>query len=96
MTNFLHTEPAYTKYRTVRLKTPCLNVIVYDIDETWSVELAYNDKIARYNKDIKYLLVAVDCMSRFLREQPLKTKYATSAAEAFKQMIKTKQPKMSG
>ena len=37
-------------------------------------------------------MVAVDCMSRYLRVQPLKSKYATSTAEAFKQMIKTKQP----
>ena len=31
-------------------------------------------------------------MSRYLRVQPLKSKYATSTAEAFKQMIKIKQP----
>ena len=90
---FLHTEPAYTKYRTVRRKTPRLKVIVYDIDEIWSIDLAYVDKLADYNKNIKYLMVAVDCMSRFLRVQPLKSKYATSTAEAFKHMIKTKQPK---
>ena len=90
---FLHTDPAYTKYRTVRRKTPRLKVIVYDIDEIWSIDLAYVDKLADYNKNVKYLMVAVDCMSRFLRVQPLKSKYASSTAEAFKQMIKTKQPK---
>ena len=93
MKRFLHTEPAYTKYRTVRRKTPRLKVIVYDIDEIWSIDLAYVDKLADYNKNIKYLMVAVDCMSRVLRVQPLKSKYANSTAEAFKQMIKTKQPK---
>ena len=90
---FLHTEPAYTKYRTVRRKTPRLKVIVNDIDEIWSIDLAYADKLADYNKNIKYLMVAVDCMSRFLCVQPLKSKYATSSAEAFKHKIKTKQPK---
>ena len=67
-------------------------MIVYDIDEVWSVDLAYVDKLAEYNKNIKYLMVAVNCMSRYLRVQLLKSKYATSAAEAFKQMIETKQP----
>ena len=62
-------------------------------DEIWSIDLAYVDKLADYNKNIKYLMVAVDCMSRFLRVQPLKSKYATSTEEPFKQMIKTKQPK---
>ena len=57
--------------------------------------MAYVDKLAKYNKDIKYLLVAVDCMSRYLRVQPLKSKYATTTAEAFNQMIKTEKPEKS-
>ena len=57
---FLLTEPAYTKYRTARRKTPHLKVIFYDKDEIWSVDLAYIDKISHYNKDIIYLLIAVD------------------------------------
>ena len=89
---FQHKEPAYTKYRTFRRKTPRLNVIVYDIDEIWSIDLAYVSKLADYLKNIKYFIVAVDCMSRYLRVQLLKSKYATSTAEALKQMIKTKQP----
>ena len=91
--HFLHTEPSYTKYRTVRRKIARLKVIVYDINEIWSIDLAYVDKLAKYNKEIKYLLVAVDCMSRYLRVQPLKSKYATTTAEAFNQVIKTEKPK---
>ena len=37
-------------------------------------------------------MVAVDCLSRYLRVEPMKTKYATEAAQAFKKMIKNKQP----
>ena len=55
MKQFLHTEPAYTKYRTVRRKTPRLIVIAYDTDELWSIDLAYVDKLADYNKNINYL-----------------------------------------
>ena len=91
--HFLHTEPAYTKYRTVRRKIARLKVIVYDINEICSIDLAYVDKLAKYNKDIKYLLVAVDCLSRYLRVQPLKSNHATTTAEAFNQMIKTEKPK---
>ena len=42
--------------------------------------------------NLKYLLVAVDCLSRYLRVEPLKTKYATETAQVFKKMIKHKQP----
>ena len=36
--------------------------------------------------------MAVDCLSRYLRVEPLKTKYATETAQVFKKMIKHKQP----
>ena len=64
-----------------------------DINEIWSLDLAHVDKLADYNRNLKYLLVAVDCLSRYLRVEPMKTKYATEAAEAFKKKkIKYKQP----
>ena len=50
------------------------------------------DKLAKYNKNVKYLLVAVDCLSRYVRVQPLKTKFSTEVATAFKKMISKKQP----
>ena len=92
MKQFLHAESAYSKYRTICRKTPRLKMIVYDIDKIWLIDLAYVDKLADYNKIIKYPVVAVDCMSRYLRVQPSKSKYAASTAESFKQRIKTKQP----
>ena len=51
------------------------------------------DKLAKENKDVKYLLVAVDCLSRYLRVEPLKSKYATKTAGVFKKMIRNKRPK---
>ena len=64
-----------------------------DINETWSLDLAYVDKLARYNRGVQYLLVAVNFLSRFLRAEPLKTKYAKEITEVFQKMIKTKQAK---
>ena len=48
--HFLPTEPAYTKNRTVIRKTPQLKLIIYDIDEIWSLDLAY---VAKCIHDIK-------------------------------------------
>ena len=39
------------------------------------------------------MLVAVNCLSYYLRVEPLKTKYDKETTEAFKKMTKTKQPK---
>ena len=89
---YLETKPSFTKYRPIRLRFPKLKVIVKDINEIWSVDLDYVDKLAKYNRNVKYLLVAVDCLSRYLRVEPLKTKYATETASAFKKRINNKQP----
>ena len=89
---YLETKSSFKKYRPIRLRFPRLKVIVKDINEIWSVDLAYVDKLAKYNRSVKFLLVAVDCLSRYLRVEPLKTKYATETASAFKKMIKNKQP----
>ena len=93
---YLETKPFFTKYRSRRLRFPRLKVIVNDLNEIWSVDLAFVDKLAKYNSGVKYLLVAVDCLSRYLRFEPLKTKYATETAEVFKKMIKHKQLKKFG
>ena len=89
---YLETKPSFTKYRAQRLNFPRLKVIVNDLNEIWSLDLAHVDKLAKYNGDVKYLLVAVDCLSRYLRVEPLKTKNATETAKAFRNMIKHKQP----
>ena len=89
---YLETKPSFTKYRAQRLNFPRLKVIVNDLNEIWSLDLAHVDKLAKYNRDVKNLLVAVDCLSRYLRVEPLKTKNATETAKAFRNMIKHKQP----
>ena len=61
-----------------------------DINEIYSVDLAYVDKLAKHNRDVKYLLVAVDCLSRYHRVEP--TKKPKEIADAFKKRIKYKQP----
>ena len=89
---FFETKPSFTKYRAQRLSFPRLKVIFNNLNEIRSIDLAYFDKLAKYNGDVKYLLVAVDCLSRYLRVEPLKTKHATKTAKAFRNKISHKQP----
>ena len=90
---FLEGKIAHTKHKKYRKRFPTLKIIAYDINEIWSLDLAYVNKLAKENNDVKYLLVAVDCLSRYLRAEPLKSKYATTTADAFKKTIKSKRPK---
>ena len=54
------------------------------------MDLAFVDKLASQNKGVKFLLVAVDVFSRFVRVQTMKTKYANDTLQAFKKMISQK------
>ena len=90
---FLEGKNAHTKHKKYRINFRTLKVIAYDIHEVRSLDLAQVDKLAKGNKDVKYLLVAVDYLSRYLRVEPLKSKYATTVADAFKKMIRNKRPK---
>ena len=83
---------SHTKYRQTNHKFPRLKVIAYDINEIWSIDVAYVDKLAKYNNGIKYLLVAVDVLSRYLRVVPMRSKSAPDTAKAFKKMIEKVKP----
>ena len=87
---FLVGKKAHTKHKKYRKRFLKLKIFAYDINEIWLLDLAYVDNLAKENKDVKYLLVAVYCLSRYLRVEPLKSKYATTTADAFKKMIKSK------
>ena len=90
MKQLLATKNGHRKDRGFRKRFTLLKVIAYGIDEIWSLDLAHVDKLSKQNAGIKYLLIAVDCLSRYLRIEALKSKCATRTAEAFKQMIKHK------
>ena len=89
---YLESINAHTKYGHYRRRFKRLKVIAYDINEIWSADLAYVDKLAKYNRGVKYLLVAVDVLSRYLRVEPLVSKDAAETVKAFKKMIRNKRP----
>ena len=71
-------------------KNPRPKVIVNDINEVWSLDLTYVDQLARENPGVRYLLIAVDCLSRYFQLEPLKTK---ETAKAFKRNDQNKTAK---
>ena len=83
-----------TKYRQIQRKFPRLKGIAYEISEIWSKDVAYVDKLAKYNNGVKYLQVGVDKLSRFLRVVPMRSKNAPDAAKAFEKMIEKVQPQI--
>ena len=69
---FIQSKNSHTKYRQYRRRFPRLKVIAYDINEIWSIDLAYVDKLTKYNNGVEYILVAVDVLSRKLNQCELR------------------------
>ena len=87
---FLHSKDSYTKYRHATRHFKRLPAFAKRINEIWCLDLAFMDKLSDNNNGVKYLLVCVDVFSRFVRVQPMKSKYSTDAVVAFKKMLRKK------
>ena len=87
---FLQSKNAYTKFRQATRKFNRLPAYAKHVNEIWCLDLAFMDKLARFNNGVKYLLVGIDIFSRFVRVQPMKSKNASDTVTAFQKMITTK------
>ena len=56
-------------------------------DSIWGVDLADMQPLSKYNKEIKYLLCAIDFFSKYVWVIPIKDKKGTSIVNAFKKII---------
>ncbi len=85
---YLHSNATYTKFKTPVRNFKRLIAVSPAIDEIWSMDLAFVDKLARHNNNVKCLLVAVDVLSRVLRVEPLINKEASTTKDGLLQMVK--------
>ena len=70
---FLQGKNSYTKFFIPQRRSyPRLTTLAFDINDIWCMDVAYVDKIAMPNDGVKFLLVCVDVLSRYLRVEPLK------------------------
>jgi hypothetical protein len=60
-------KPARTKFKRRRF-------IQYGLDDTFASDLAQMDQYAKENRGHKYILVVIDCFSKYLWTRPLKSK----------------------
>ena len=75
-------------HKPIRRKFKTRKVIVNHIDEIWSADLVFMDKLSKWNKGFKYLLTVIDVFSKFAWVIPLKDKKGSSITTAFADIIK--------
>lgn len=71
---FLSGEDAYTLHFPVRFKFRRNKIVVGELDQTWESDLIDMQAYADANDGFRYILMAVDVLSRFAFTRALKTK----------------------
>lgn len=85
---FLKTQPTYTLFKSVRRKFKRLRTIPSGLNTDWQADLMHFQSISRKNSGMKYLLVCVEVLSRFLYVEPVRSKKSSDMIEAFEKIFK--------
>ena len=91
---FLHSKASYTKFTLAARKFKRMRAFARFRNETWCMDLAYVDKLAREKNGVKYLLVRHDLFDRTVNAKWMKTEDSQETVKAFSSMItKRNRPK---
>lgn len=80
LVNELH-KPAKINFKRRR-------TIIKGLDDLWQMDLAEMGNYARENKNFKYILVVIDCFSKFVWTKPIKTKSGEEVMRAIDDILK--------
>lgn len=84
---WLRGKDTYTKHRTARKIFHRNRIVSPYIDAQWQGDLAEVGNLASDNDGIRYLLVVIDVVSKYLWVEPLKTKKGIEVRDALKKIF---------
>ena len=84
ITKWLQKQDAYTLQREVRRPTKIPNIRVSGLNAQWSMDLMDVQNLSKENDGIKYLLILIDTLSKYLRVVTLRQKTAKDVLNAMK------------
>ncbi|XP_030750269.1 uncharacterized protein LOC115878055 [Sitophilus oryzae] len=76
-------------HKPARIKFKRRRFIQYGLDDTSATDLAQLDQYSRENKGYKYILVVIDCFSKYLWAKPVKSKSAPDITKAMEIILKS-------
>jgi hypothetical protein len=79
---------AYSLHKDARRNFKRPAVMCSAINYMWSTDLIFYQNYARENKGNKYILIAVDCLSKFMYAEAMKKKTSDDTIEVFKKIFK--------
>ena len=86
--NFLSNTSTFTSHKPVSNIFVRRKTIVGGINDQWQLDLIDISSLKKHNHQIRYLLAAIDCFSRYAYVEPLNNKTAKETTNAFKKILK--------
>lgn len=74
-------------HKNARKNFPRRNVVLKDIDDLWQADLIDMQRMSKSNSGNKYILVIIDCFSKYAWAFPLKQKNKELVSKAFKTLL---------
>lgn len=85
---FLSGQSTYVRHRNRQKRFRRRKTITSGLNSLHQADLADMSQLAPYNSGVKFLLVNIDCFSRYAQAMPLKRKLGSHVARAFEEMYK--------
>lgn len=79
-------------HKPARRRFPRRKTIVKGIDDLWQCDLAEMQQYAKTNRGYKFILVVIDCFSKYLWTRPVKSKSGSDVAAAMGDILRSKTP----
>ena len=80
-------------HKPIRRNFPERRVIVHNVDDIWCSDLVDMQKLSKWNKGYKYLLMVLDLFSKYGWIVPLKSKTGLEVSKAFESIFRQNKPK---
>lgn len=85
--NYLSGKDSYTLHRK-RVRKFWRNKYVFlGVDDLWQSDLADMSNISQHNDNVKYLLITIDCFTKFVWVQNLKSKQSREVAGVIEKFV---------
>jgi len=85
-------QDTVTEYAPARKHFLRRPTVAHEKNSIWAMDTAFFIQLEKYNKGYKYLVIAVDVLSRYAYGVPLKSKKPSELVEAFKKLFKKSRP----
>ena len=84
---FLEKQPTYTLHKNVRKRFKRRKILAKYVAHIWETDLIDLQAISAENRGNRYILTAIDVLSRYAFAQPIKDKKSSTIIQAFKKLF---------